>query len=56
MTRHGGLWLLSEDWDRIADWYHLDKRRPVGVNEGELYGQLRADSLAKGVEGCPPWG
>ena len=48
--------LVDDDWDRIADWYHLQKRRPLRVNEGELYSQLRDDSVAKGVEVWPPWG
>ena len=48
--------LVDDDWDRIADWYHLEKRRPLRVNEGEVYSQLRSDTLAKGVEGWPPWG
>ena len=47
--------IIDDDWDRIADWYHIGDRRPRGASASELYDDLRRRHVDQGVHQWPPW-
>lgn len=42
--------LIDDDWQRIADWYHLPPQRLVPIDAGRMYNDLRVDTRHSGVE------
>ncbi len=45
--------IIDHDWDRIADWYHLDRKRRPSVSPEQLYIELREWSQRQGDETWP---
>lgn len=48
--------ILDDEWDLIADWYHIGEKREAGVDGLAMYHRLRETSKAAGVNLWPPWG
>lgn len=47
--------IVDDEWDLIADWYHIGEPRRAGVDGAALYERLRAQERRKGSRVWPPW-
>ena len=47
--------IIDDEWDRLADWYHIGEPRPTGVSAETLYENLRKRTIERGVHQWPPW-
>ncbi len=47
--------LIDHDWDRIADWYRLDRERSSSIREEQIYDDLRQSGKERAIEQWPPW-
>jgi len=48
--------IIDNEWDLIADWYHIGEPRRTGVDGAALYEELRNQHRRKGTNVWPPWG
>ena len=48
--------IIDDEWDLIADWYHIGEPRRTGVDGAALYEQLREHERRTGRNVWPPWG
>lgn len=48
--------IIDDEWDLIADWYHIGEPRRTNVDGGTLYADLRERERRKGTNVWPPWG
>ena len=45
----------ADEWDLIADWYHIGEPRRRGVDGAALYAELRERARRDGTNVWPPW-